>query len=392
MNMVTLSSKAEELLASAQKLKPAFASRLDIAERNRQVPAENIEELRRAGLFRVFQPKRYGGAEISMAEVLPIIAVLAVGCPSTAWALAVLQIHQWIIGLFPVEAQDEVFADNPDTRLVGVLQPVGGVTREGDGYRIPGGRWPYASGCDYADWVHLGGLVTNENGPPEPRFFVVPRQDFEIFDDWEVTGLRGTGSKSITVENIFVPAHHSIPLADAVSGKAGLGESAVHRSAFLPMLSLNITAPALGATRRAIEVFKAHIAERNMPFSPAKQVAAPQTHRQLAQAITKTNTAELLLANSAASVRDFAERGAIMAVDKRLRTRVESSYAVKLCLQAVNELCEVSGGQMLQETHPLQRLQRDVQAMSLHAALNHDTNLELLGADTLGQPLSTQMV
>ena len=390
--MIELSDKAQLLLARAEGLKDNLAARLPLAERNRQMPAESVEELRQAEIFRVFQPKRYGGAEISMAEVLPIIAALAEGCPSTAWAVAVHQVHQWINGLFPLEAQDEVSADNPDTRLVGVLQPCGGITREQGGYRIPGGRWPYASGLDYADWVHLGGLVTNDGGPPEPRVFVVPKTDFAILDDWEVMGLRGTGSKSITVEDIFVPSHHSIALADAISGKAGADKPTVHRSAFLPMLSLNITAPALGAARTAIAVFREHIAERNMPFSIHKQVKAPQTHRQLAQAMIKTSTASLLLDNSAAMVKENSERGEPMPLADRLQTRVESSYAVQLCLQAVNELCAVSGGRMLQETHSLQRLQRDVHAMSLHAALNHDVNLELMGAETLGQPLLTQLV
>ena len=383
---------AARLLDAAQNLHGNLSERLEETEQTRKIPEQTVAELREAELFRVFQPQRFGGTELSMAEVLPIIVAIAEACPSTAWVLAVHQIHQWIVGLFPNEAQDEVFGDDNNTLLSGVLQPRVKVARENDGYRIAEGRWVFASGCDYANWVHIGGLLMSESGPPAPQVFLIPKSDFQILDDWHVTGLRGTGSKSITVQDLYIPAHHSISFMDAISGAAGAGKSALYQSAFAPMLSLNVTAPALGAVRTAIDVFKQHIETRNMPFSQNKQADSAITHRQLAQVMMKTDVAELLLDRASRMVRDYAERGEVMPLQPRLTVRLDSSYAVRQCLEAVNELCQVSGGGILQNTHPLQRLQHDIHAMTLHAALNLDANFEMLGAATLGRPLGTNFV
>ncbi len=383
---------AARLMDAAQNLVGNFTERLEATEEARKIPDETVAELREAELLRVFQPKRFGGTELSMAEVLPIISVIAEGCPSTAWVLAVHQIHQWIAGLFPNQAQDEIFGDDHDALVSGVLQPRVRVTRENGGYRIAEGRWVFASGCDHADWVHIGGLVMNENGPPAPHIFLIPKTDFQILDDWHVIGLRGTGSKSVTVKGIYIPAHHSIAFSDAISGAAAANKSALYQSAFAPMLSLNVTAPALGAVRTAITVFKTHIESRNMPFSQNKQADSAITHRQLAQVMIKTDIAELLLDRSSGMVRDYAERGEVMPLKQRLTVRLDASYAVRQCLEAVNELCQASGGGILQQTHPLQRLQHDIHAMTLHAALNLDANFEMLGAATLGRPLGTNFV
>lgn len=125
------------------------------AERNRQVNRETIRELSQTGLFRVFQPQRFGGSELSMADVLPLITQTAQACSSTAWVMAVLQIHSWMMGLSPDQAQEEVFADDPETLVCGVMQPKGVARRVAGGFELQACSWPYASGCDFASWVHL---------------------------------------------------------------------------------------------------------------------------------------------------------------------------------------------------------------------------------------------
>ena len=373
-------------------LSSGFRERAGLADERRQVPEDNIEELKAAGLLRVFQPARYGGAELSVADVLPMVAQVAKACPSTAWAMAVLQIHPWMLGFSPDLAQEEVYAEDEDTVICGVLQPKAMAKKVEGGYQLEGALWPYASGCDHASWAHVGGLVMNENGPPEVRVFLIPQSDYEIVDDWHVTGLRATGSKSLKTGPLFVAEHRTFALADATSGKLGQGRSALYQSAMLPMLCLNVTGPALGAARTCIEIFLTHIENRNLPFSMIKQVDSAQTQRLLGEVMLEVESAELMLEKGAAMTREYAEAGKLMPIAERSIVRAYSSGAVRQCVSAIETMFLASGGTALQESHPLQKLLRDSKAMAAHAALSHENNLELWGAVILDKPLNSAMV
>jgi 3-hydroxy-9,10-secoandrosta-1,3,5(10)-triene-9,17-dione monooxygenase len=381
------------LLETARALAPRLRERIPAAEEHRRLPEENIEDLRAAGLIRVFQASRFGGPELPMQSVLKLVTEVARGCPSTAWVLAVLQIHEWIMGLYPQRTQNEVFGADPDVRIAGVLQPRTSAERVEGGYAIAKGRWPFGSGCDFGHWALVGALETREGAPPEPLLFLIAPGEWGIHDDWHVVGLRGTGSKSLTVEDVFVPEHRVISMAAAIRGELAAGRPALYRSAFVPMLALNVTGPAIGAARTAVEAFESHIkGGRPIPFTLEPQIAARQTHRLLGEAMIKIDAAELLLGRAAESVRQAAEAGITLDVRMRARARIDSAWAVRQCVEAIELLYLAGGGGVLQESHPLQRLQRDVHAMNLHGALNLDANLELYGAITLGQPSPSSFV
>ncbi|MFT5133742.1 MAG: 3-hydroxy-9,10-secoandrosta-1,3,5(10)-triene-9,17-dione monooxygenase [Gammaproteobacteria bacterium] len=381
-----------EYLDRIAAISPAISGRTAEAEELRRVPTENIKELGEAGLFRVFQPQRFGGPELSMADVLPMITQTAMACPSSSWVMAVLQIHQWILGLSPEQTQDEVWGDDPEALLCGVLQPRAMAKRVEGGYELGAAVWPYASGCDFASWAHVGGLVQNDNGPPDATVFLLPAKDFEIIDDWHVVGLRGTGSKSLSMKGTFVPAHRGFKLADAIAGKLGEGRSTLYQSAILPMLCLNITGTALGVARTTIETFITHIEKRNLPFSMDKQVDSPQTHELLAEVMLMVDSAELLLDKGGALVRDYAEAREQMPVIERSQVRVYSSAAVRQCVTAIDVMFAASGGSALQENNPLYKLSMNARAVAAHAALAHENNLQLWGAARLGKPLNSPMI
>lgn len=373
-------------------LSPALRERAAEAEKQRRLSRQTIDELVAAGLFRVYQPGRYGGPELSMAEVLPLITQVARACPATAWVLSILQIHIWLVSLFPQQAQDEVFEDDADTLACGVLQPRAMVKRVAGGYELSQTQWPYASGCDFARWATVGGLVHQDGGPPEMKVFLLPQSEYDIVDDWHVTGLRGSGSKSLATAGTFVPEHRAIRFADAITGELSKGLSALYQSSTLPMLCLNLTGPPLGVAYEAIEIFINHIENRNLPFSIHKQVDSAQAHRLLGEAMLQTASAELMLERGTAMVREAAEAGKQMPLVERNRVRVYSSAAVSQCVATVEALYLESGGTALQETHPLQQLNRDIKAMALHAALVHENNLELWGASKLDKPLNSEFV
>ena len=373
-------------------LAPAHRERAGEAEKERRLSQQTVDELIAAGLFRVYQSARFGGPELSMAEVIPLITQVGRACPATAWVLAIMQMHIWMIGVYPQQAQDEVFEDDSNTLVCGVLQPRAMAKRVAGGYELGETTWPYASGCDFARWATVGGLVQRDGGPPEMRVFLLPRDEYDIVDDWQVTGLRGTGSKSLAGGGTFVPEHRTISFMDAIAGELGKDRSPLFKSSVLGLLYLNLTGPALGAAQTAVEVFVGHIENRNLPFSIHKQVDAAQAHRLLGEAMLQTGSAELMMERGAAMVREKAEAGEQLPVVERNRVRVYSSGAVRQCVAAIESLFLASGGTAIQETHPLQQLNRDAKAMALHAALAHENNLELWGASRLGKPLNSEFV
>ena len=373
-------------------LSPALRERAAEAEKQRRLSQQTIDELVAAGLYRAYLPARFGGPELFMAEVLPLITQIARACPATAWVLAIMQIHIWLMGLYPQQAQDEVFKDDSDTLVCGVLQPRAMAKRVAGGYELAQTTWPYSSGCDFARWAQVGGMVHQDDGPPEMRVFLLPREEYDIIDDWHVVGLRGSGSKSLATGGTFVPEYRTIRFADAITGELSKGLSVLYQSSILPMLCLNPTGPVLGAAFTAIEIFIDHIENRNLPFSLHKQVDSAQAHLILGKAMMQTGSAELMLERGMAMVRDTAEAGELIPLVERNRIRAYSSGAVRQCVAAIESLFLASGGTALQETHPLQQLNRDAKAMALHAALVHENNLELWGASRLGKSLNSEFV
>ena len=173
---------------------------------------------------------------------------------------------------------------------------------------------------------------------------------------------------------------------------AGYGGPELSMAEVLPMLCLNITGPALGAAYTATEVFINHIENRNLPFSIHKQIDSAQAHRLLGEVMMQTGSAELMLDRGAALVRDRADAGQQMPLVERNLGCAYRSGAVRQCIAAIESLFLAAGGTALQETHPLQQLNRDAKATAVHAALAHENNLELWGASRLGKPLNSQFV
>ena len=208
-----------ELIARARALRPVLRNRQETTERNRRISDETIADIRNAGLFRALQPKHHGGLEIALDDAMRIIMEIAAGCGSTGWVYAVMAMHQWQIGMFPPECQDDVWSDRRQALTASSFSPVGAAVNVEGGWRLEG-SWPFTSGCDNADWIILGvrTLPELDASPTGQGYVIIPKGDYVIEDDWHVVGLAGTGSKDVIVENAFVPSHRLLTLPDALSG------------------------------------------------------------------------------------------------------------------------------------------------------------------------------
>src|SRR5712671_6899550 len=222
-----------EILGRVRKLRSEIESRALATEKAKRVPAETMEALRDAAVFRTMQPKRFGGYEYGPAELAQIGFELGRACGSTGWCGTLAVCFGWMTAFFPLEAQQEVW-DNPDNLLAVSYVPTPKVEEVDGGYRISG-SWPWASGVDSAAWLILSALLPGKAGPPTLAWCLVPVSDVVVdHDSWNVSGLEGTGSKTVAIsEPVFVPKHRVLPIGAIFSGKVpGLEVPGNHQARF----------------------------------------------------------------------------------------------------------------------------------------------------------------
>ena len=210
----------DEALARANALVPALRERAARGEAARQMLPETEADLHRTGLFRFAQPKRYGGMELDFVSFIDIPAELARGCPSTAWNVGNLGIHHWMLALYDERAQDEVWGANPDALIAsGIAFPQGRAKKVDGGFSVSG-HWNFSSGVDPSEWNMLAAQVYDGDRVTGWRMCLVHRSEYEIVDDWNVLGMRATGSKSVRAKDVFVPEYRAL---DMVTCRGGAG-------------------------------------------------------------------------------------------------------------------------------------------------------------------------
>jgi alkylation response protein AidB-like acyl-CoA dehydrogenase len=211
-----------ELVARARAMVPYLREHALEAERERRISAETMALFAGAGFFRTLAPVRFGGYECDFSAMMDVLAEVGRGCGSSAWLCGLGIIHRWLLSLFPLEAQLDVWAGDPDRIITGSYAPQGVAQAEPGGYRIPAGRWSFSSGVDHSTWSVIGVMFPpgKDETAPTRGLLLVPSTDYTIEDDWYASGLCGTGSKSIVINDVFVPQHRKLTFPQAVSGSA----------------------------------------------------------------------------------------------------------------------------------------------------------------------------
>ena len=209
----------QALCSRARALIPVLRARALETAKLGQLPPATIDDFQQAGFFRIMQPKRYGGYELPPHAFFEVQMLLAEGCMSSAWVLGVVAIHNWQLGMFDARAQQDVWGKDSSILISSSYMPVGKVKHVDGGYRLSG-RWGFSSGSKHCEWVFLGAVIPpkSEGDAPDYRTFLVPRSDYKIIDNWDVSGLEGTGSHDIVVEDAWVPEHRTHRAMDGFTG------------------------------------------------------------------------------------------------------------------------------------------------------------------------------
>ena len=182
----------ETYLRSAHQLSQDLRHRAAECESLRRLPDETFECYQRSGLLRALQPRQWGGFELSPLSFFEAVGEVAAACPSSAWFLSVVGIHNWQLGLFPEEAQRDVWGKDTSVLISSSYAPTGKVERVNGGFRLSG-RWSFSSGCDHCQWVFLGGIAPGDGPIPDMRTF--PAAAIRLSDHRQLArrGARGHG-------------------------------------------------------------------------------------------------------------------------------------------------------------------------------------------------------
>ena len=363
----------EELEAVAWELVPVLAERAKTCEELRQLPPETIADFERAGFYRISQPAEHGGYQMSPEVIFKVAMILARGCPSSAWCMALISVHNWEPGLMDARAAQDLWGEDQSVRYSSSYAPLGKATAVEGGYRLSG-HWEWSSGSGHCTWVMLGALLpkSEDADPASPReqvALLVPSEDYEIIDTWHVSGLKGTGSNDIVVEDAFVPAHR-VHRVSAASRRAFGG--GIYNLPFANVFGLCLCAVTQGIAEGALEAYGDYLAQRVHKFDGKAMANDPFQQRKLSEATIEVR----------------ANRGRFHGVFRRLEDALKTKDAVPLHIQLqeiwetqfiahrnadiVTTLMRSSGGGAHRLSHPMQRYFRDINAAVAHAYLGLD--------------------
>ncbi len=380
----------EELLARARDLAERVRERAAETDRLRELPPTTVEDIRRSGIHRVLQPARFGGAAASLTCGLDVIMEVGRGCGSTAWVLAQNIVHNLMVAQWPDEAQRDVWGEQPDALLSGILIPGIGRARRVDGGYVLSGRWPFVSGVNVCDWSMFTAQLPNDEGFVEDRHFIVPRRELKIIDTWHTVGLRGTSSNDVALDEIFIPAHRSITVEDLKGGATSPGSkyntATVFRCPLYAIFGLIIASAPMGAAAATVDHYIAQAKKRVALMTGGALAQYASQQAKVAEAVTCIETARMLIRGASEEAMAILETGRLPTIEERTRFRCHAAYAGKLMSNAVMIVWEAGGGSVMYESNPISRGFRDVMSANRHTTQQWDMNASMHGRVKLGLP------
>lgn len=387
--------KPNPLLEDLKSILPTIAANAFQAELDRKVPDENIALLKSIGMHRAFQPKPFGGMEISLPQFADCIALLAGACASTAWAMSLLCTHSHQLGLFSAKLQQEVWGDNPNATASSSIAPFGR-TEEVEGGVLFSGEMGWSSGCDHAEWAIVGFRRKNAEGNQDYCFAVLPRSDYQIRDDWFAAGMKGSGTKTLIIDNVRVPEHRIQKARDMMEGKsAGFGlypDSKIFYSPYRPYFASGFSTVSLGVAERMLEVFCEKTRTRVRAYTGAAVGAATPALMRLAESTHQVAAARAFLEKTWQEHAEHSEQHRYPSRETLAFWRTNQAYATKMCIQAVDRLFEAAGGNAWFEHNEMQRLFRDSHMTGAHAYTDYDVCAQILGRELMGLEPDPSMI
>lgn len=340
------------------------------------VPRDFVARLKELGIYRASAPQQFGGEPVPPADFLRMVERIAAVDGSTGW-VATFGSALTYLGSLPLETQAEIYRDGPDVAYAGGLFPVHPVKETADGY-VVNGRWKFASGCMGADWIGVG-IPGDESTGGKPRAAVLRPEQVRIIQEWDVTGLKASGSFDVVVEDVEVPREWTF-----VRGGPSNIDEPLHRYPAIGYQAQVFAAVALGVAGAALE----HVREAGSRtgITGAPPLATRAYYRtQFAHATAALRSARAWFLEVADEVWDTVVAGDDVTPEQHADVRVSAAHMADVAARVVADLCAISGSATSNNQHPLQVMRQDVSVPQLHAFLGQSW-YDAGGSVLLGQP------
>jgi 3-hydroxy-9,10-secoandrosta-1,3,5(10)-triene-9,17-dione monooxygenase len=379
---------AEEsnLLEQARALVPVLAERAKATNVARDVVPETIADFHRTGILRIIQPRRFGGLQLRFSLFSRIVETLTEGCASSGWVYAVLGEHQWLLASFPLQAQIDVWGDDPQAVASSSLAPRAVAERVAGGWRL-GGQYSFSSGSTYARWAIIGAFLGGQGNPAGIGYLLVPFADIEIIDDWHVLGLAGTGSRSLRLHDVFVPEHRCVLLSELLAGTPpGAKVHADYPLVRIPrglMVNYSLPPVAIALGNRALAVAMSGLRER-VSRGVTRMAASEFVQMTVAEAAAAIDAATLTMHSGRAAAEAMIANDTPIPQDCVLRTRRDMTHAQHQVQSAVEKLVEVCGAQAVYDADALAWIRRDLLTVLTHNIASRQAAMGAWGKWALG--------
>lgn len=339
------------------------------------VPRDFIQHFIDLGIYRHATPIRFGGEPMAPADFLEVIERVGRVDGSTAWVVGFASSNTYL-GALPLETQAKIYAAGPDVVHAGGLFPMVSARRSDDGYHISG-RWKLASGCMAADYISVG--LLDESAGGKPRAAIVPRDRVQIVEDWDVSGMRASGSFDTVVDDATVPVEWTF-----VRGGAPVIDEPLFRYPLVGYQAQCHAAIGLGVAQGALHHAQQHGSYRGITGAPPVGERA-YYRSEFARAYAALHSARAWFLDVAREVWDTVQAGGDATADQKARIRLSAVNVSDVAAQVVHDISKVSGAQIIQNSHPLAIIRHDAQVPQLHAALSQhmydDSGAVLLGLE-----------
>jgi alkylation response protein AidB-like acyl-CoA dehydrogenase len=366
---------AGRLLADIADLAPSIVARADEMEAAGRIPPDLVATLKKIGLYRLFAPRRHGGFEADLPTGLEVLRALARVEGSVGWCGMIANGGHLFAPALPPATYEQLYANGADLIVAGSIAPTGRAESVTGGWRVSG-RWPFASGCQDADWMlavctiaREGAAVVAGDGTPVMRLVMMPASAWRIEDTWHVAGLKGTGSHHIALEDAFVPDSNLVDFPPRPSQRLG----PLYRPV-LPTVPLLHAAFSVGLAEGAVD---AVIALASTGRQQARMVAPMRESEtfqgELGRVAADLKAARALLAAQAERHWGLALAGVDADETLRLDNTQAAIWVASTCVRIADACFSLGGGAALYDASPLQRRLRDMHAAAQHqiAATRH---------------------
>lgn len=382
------SPRGQELVEAARAMGPALRDRRALAKADVQVPDETMAEFHKAGFFKILQPEQWGGYAMDPQVFYAVGLEVARYCPSSAWVLGVVAVHNWQLAVFDDQAAQDVWADDPTTLISSSYAPVGKVKVVDGGFRLSG-RWSFSSGSEHGKWAFLGAVVPTPEAPFDMsnyRTFLVPVSDYKIVHNWDVVGLKGTGSHDVVVDDAFVPEHRTHKSMDGFlcdnPGNA-VNSAPLYRMPFMQVFVRAVCTATLGACDGALDAF-IEVAKTRQA-GPTKMKNDPFARVLAAEAKAEIEEMKLTMFRNFDAMMACCRAGEPIPIEDRVRYRYDSAIVADRCLALSGKMLKASGSGGIREDSDLLSFHLDILASQAHVANNSTPFAANLGGVLFGE-------